>query len=167
MASHPWSKLERRLRDLPDPALKLRFRFTAYRQESIQTPWAGESACKFWITQGKQTLWAVPRDRHSGDSGEIDSCARRSPGWLVELAAEYLQLPRDQLIAWKPDWGGWGLPDLLKACDRRLGRRQWDALKLHLTEPAALRLLAMRAGETSLPRLPVAGRDTGQLHDPN
>ncbi|MFY2764621.1 hypothetical protein [Arenimonas sp. MALMAid1274] len=167
MASHPWSKLERRLRDLPDPSLKLRFRFTAYRQEAIQTPWEGDAACKFWITQGKDTIWAVPRDRHPGDDADIGYSARRSPGWLVELAAEYLQLPRDQLLNWTPDWSGWGLPDLLKACDRRIGKRQFPALKALVTEPAALRLLDLRSGKETGKRLPVSGRDAAQTDDPN
>lgn len=167
MAAHPWSKLERKLRDLPDPGLDLRFRFTAYRQESIETPWAGDAACKFWITQGKQTLWAVPRDRHSGDTREVDFTARRSPAWLVELAAEYLQVPRNQLIEWTPDWSGWGLPDLLKACDRRIGKRQWDTLRQQLTEPAALRLLALRGGTTGLARIPVAGRNASDTSNPD
>ena len=166
MPSHPWTKLERRLRDLPDPALKLRFRFTTYRQEAIETPFAGDPACKFWITQGKETIWAVPRNRHSGDSESIGYAARRSPGWLVELAAEYLSVARDQLIDWTPDWAGWGLPDILKACDRRIGKRQWPALKQRISEPAALRLLTLR-GDNLVSRLPVAGRDAEQTDDPN
>lgn len=163
----PWTKLERRLRDLPDPALDLRFRFTAYRYEVIQTPWAGELACKFWITQGKSTLWSVPRDRHVGDGGKgIDYFGRRSPGWLVEIAAAYLDLPRDALIDWTPDWPGWGLVDILKACDRRIGRRQWGRLRSVVAEPAALHLLDLRAGRQRPVRPPIAGRNTDELENP-
>lgn len=167
MAAHPWSRLERRLRDLPDPCLQLRFRFTAYRQESIATPWQGDAAGKFWITLGKDTIWAVPRDRHSGDTAWIGCEARRSPGWLVELAAEYLQLPRGGLQDWTPSWSGWGLPDILKACDRRIGRRQWPNLREQLTEPVALHLLDLRAGVVPTARPAVAGRDADQTADPD
>ena len=165
MSGQPWSKLERRLRDLPDPALRLRFRFTAYRQDAIATPWEGDAACKFWITQGKDTVWAVPRDRHSGDRADIGYAARRSPGWLVEMAADYLQQPRDRLLDWTPDWGGWGLPDILKACDRRIGRRQWAALREIIIEPVALHLIDLRAGVMTKPP-PLAGRDASQARDP-
>ena len=163
----PWSRLERRLRDLPDPALDLRFRFTAYRQAAIETPHFSESACKLWITQGKRTLWAVPRDRHSGDDKDIGGYARRSPGWLVELAAEYLQLPRSHLIDWQPEWSGWGLVDVLKASDRRLGRRQWPQLAKRLQEPVALHLLDLRAGRPTRARVAAGGRDAHAMHDPD
>lgn len=164
----PWSKLERRLRDLPDPALDLRFRFTAYRREVIETPHWSESACKFWITQGRRTLWAVPRDRHVGEvDGGADYYGRRSPGWLVEIAAEYLQLPRDQLIPWQPEWAGWGLVDILKACDRRIGRARWPMLQEQLQDPVALHVLGLRSGKRLPARLATGGRDIGTLHDPN
>jgi hypothetical protein len=159
----PWSKLERRLRELPDPTLDLRFRFTAYRYKVIETPHPSELTCKFWITRGRRTLWAVPRDRHVGDAnGDIGGYGRRSPGWLVELCVEYMQQPRTRLLAWRPGWDGWGLVDLLKACDRRIGRRQWSSLRQQLQEPVALWLLDQRSGRTSLaPR--TAGRDSDQL----
>ena len=164
----PWSKLERRLRDLPDPTLDLRFRFTAYRHEVIETPHWSEAACKLWITQGRRTIWAVPRDRHAGErDGDIGAYARRSPGWLVELAVEYLQLPRQRLIDWQPEWGGWGLVDILKASDRRIGRRQWARLRDTLSEPVALRLLQQRSGTLPATRLPLGGRDSNRLHDPD
>jgi hypothetical protein len=164
----PWSKLERRLRDLPDPQLDLRFRFTAYRYEVIETPHPSELACKFWITQGRRTIWAVPRDRDaSGTDGAIDGYGRRSPGWLVEIASEYLQLPRASLIDWRRDWDGWGLVDILKACDRRIGRRQWPILRRTLREPVALRLIDSREGKHLPRRVEIGGRDGMTLHDPN
>jgi hypothetical protein len=164
----PWSKLERRLRDVPDPALDLRFRFTAYRQDVIETPHWSEAACKFWITQGRRTLWVVPRDRHAGETdGDIGVYGRRSPGWLVELGVEYLKLPRTRLIDWQPEWAGWGLVDILKASDRRIGRRQWKRLRDRLNEPVALRLLDQRSGKPPSGRLPVGGRDSDRLHDPD
>lgn len=163
----PWSKLERRLRELPDPALDLRFRFTAYRYAVIETPHPSELTCKFWITHGRRTLWSVPRDRHPGkDDSDIGFYGRRSPGWLVELAAEYLQQPRSGLIGWQPEWEGWGLVDILKACDRRIGKRQWPLLRAMLREPVALHLLALRSGR-QIERFAVGGRDASALRDPD
>jgi hypothetical protein len=164
----PWSKLERRLRDLPDPGLGLRFRFTAYRYEVIETPHPSELACKFWITRSRRTIWAVPRDRNArGADGAIDGYGRRSPGWLVEIASDYLQLPRASLIEWHRDWDGWGLVDILKACDRRIGRRQWPALRSALQEPVALYLLDLRERKRPPRYVEVGGRDGMALHDPD
>lgn len=164
----PWSKLERRLRDLPDPILDLRFRFTAYRFAVIETPHPSELACKFWITQGRRTIWAVPRDRNSsGLDGGIDAYGRRSPGWLIEIASEYLQLPREQLMDWHRDWEGWGLTDILKACDRRIGRARWPQLRQCLQEPAAQYLLDLREGKRPARRVAIGGRDAMALGDPD
>lgn len=152
---------------MPDPALSLRFRFTAYRQAAVTTPHPSEAACKLWITQGRRTVWSVPRDRHSGDDGAIDAYARRSPGWLVELAADYLHPPRTRLLDWPPPWSGWGLVEILRASDRRIGRRQWPRLRAQLREPAAVYLLDLRAGRAT-PRPPaVGGRDACELHVPD
>jgi hypothetical protein len=163
----PWSKVERRLRDLPDPALDLRFRFTAYRYEVAETPHWSELSCKFWITQGRRTVWSVPRDSHPGNGNwNVTAYGRRSPGWLVELCVEYLQLSRMRLIDWQPQWAGWGLVDILKACDRRIGRRQWGRLHHTLREPIALRILDQRAGVPVSRHIAVGGRDASALHDP-
>ena len=165
----PWSKLERRQRDLPDPALDLRFRFTAYRREVIETPThCGELACKLWITLGKRTIWAVPRDRDTnGRDDAVHAYGRRSAGWLVEIAAEYLDLPRDSRLAWRREWEGWGLVDILKACDRTIGRRRWPMLRESLREPVASALLDMREHATPWPNLAPGGRDGMSLHDPD
>lgn len=164
----PWSKLERRLRDLPDPELDLRFRFTAYRYKVIETPHWSEVAGKFWITLGRRTIWAVPRDRDaSGRDGAIDFYGRRSASWLVEIAAEYLDLPRERRIEWHREWEGWGLVDILKACDRTIGRRRWPMLREGLREPVALALLDMRERTVPWPNLAMGGRDGMSLHDPD
>jgi hypothetical protein len=163
-----WSKLEVRLRRLADPALGFRVRFTRYRAEKMPYAHPYEESTRIWITLGKDTIWSVPRDMHSGsDTVGIDLYSRRGPEWLVELAAQYLDVPRDRLIEWTPDWMGWGLVDLLKASDRRIGRRQWARLRSVLTEPAALRVLDLRAGRVPATRLRVAGRDSGTMHNPD
>jgi len=41
------------------------------------------------------------------------------------LIAEYLNADRETAIALK---GEWGIADILRAVDRRIGRRQWDGL---------------------------------------
>ena len=165
----PWSKLERRLRDLPDPALDLRLRFTAYRRDVIETPHWSEVAGRFWITLGKRTIWAVPNDRRTDGCVEaIVFFGRRSAGWLVEIAAEYLDLPRARRFDWQRDWNGWGLVDILKACDRTIGRRRWDALRRTLREPAASTLLDLREGRLATwPRRLPGGRGGMTLHDPD
>ena len=65
----PWSKLERRLRDLPDPALDLRLRFTAYRRDVIETPHWSEVAGRFWITPVSYTHLDVYKRQPSTPSG--------------------------------------------------------------------------------------------------
>jgi len=55
-------------------------------------------------------------------------------------------VPRSELITWQPDWLAWGLVDLLKACDRRIGKRHWPQLRQTLTDPVALAILCQRGG---------------------
>ncbi|MGH8107742.1 MAG: hypothetical protein ACREO1_03355 [Arenimonas sp.] len=164
----PWSKVEKRIRDLSDPQLKLRFYFTSYRQEKIATPHWTESAGKLWVSLNGKTLWAIPKDRHSGDQGDIGMQARRSPGWLVEMMVEYMDVPRDDLLTWTPSWSTWGLIDILLASDRRIGRRQWPALETRLVEPAAKFILAIRKYPASeMDNHVLYGRTSDTLHDPD
>lgn len=41
------------------------------------------------------------------------------------MIAEYLNADRETAIALKDEWG---IADILRAVDRRIGRRQWDSL---------------------------------------
>lgn len=41
------------------------------------------------------------------------------------MIAEYLNADRETAIALKDEWG---IADILRAADRRIGRRQWDGL---------------------------------------
>lgn len=41
------------------------------------------------------------------------------------MIAEYLNADRETAIALKDEWG---IADILRAVDRRIGRRQWDVL---------------------------------------
>ena len=41
------------------------------------------------------------------------------------MIAEYLNADRETAIALKDEWG---IADILRAVDRRIGRRQWDGL---------------------------------------
>ncbi len=166
----PWSKFEKRLRDLPDPALDMRFRFWAHRHDVIETPHPGAVACKLCIATGRRKLWSVPRGRHSDkQDDDIGFLGRCSPGRPAELSDEYLPSPRPHLIRGQANGSDRGLVDLLKACHRRLGRRPWPPLRQRLQEPSALRLLDRRAGHATpaTPRLGPVGRDSTRLRDPN
>jgi hypothetical protein len=164
----PWSKVERRIRDFSDPQLKLRFHFTSYRQEEIPTAHWSQPAGKLWVNLDGKTLWAVPKDRHSGDAGDTGVYARNSPGWLVEALVEYMDIPKDDLLTWQPSWSTWGLIDILLASDRRIGRRQWPTVEARLIEPAAKYILELRKNPSTTPlNFALHGRASNTLYDPD
>ncbi len=108
---------------------------------------------RYWITLGKEIIWDYPKqfvslgylDRHllerpypfrwpyATDISEI-SC----------LIREYLDTPRSQILSKPFAHDIWGIVNILRATDRRVGSRQWEALKQSASSEAVNKILAIR-----------------------
>ena len=107
-----WSKLRSLIQDLFDPALKLDIHCTAMRGE-------GGSVGKYWMVLDGETIWEAPRNAGGqAKSGAFNDAA----SMITELLREYLDVPRDELLTREFSGDRWGIIDLLRSSDRRIGK---------------------------------------------
>lgn len=110
----PWSKLQKQLYLVVDPALDFQIQCRIVRLTSQR---GSTDLPRYWITLSGETIWDYP-----GDFALADGTTRRADRSFVRG----------------------GLANILRAADRRIGRRQWPALKRKTHNKGALRVLAAR-----------------------
>lgn len=151
----PWSKLQRAVYLIVAPGLPLQIHCRVY---PMNAQWGTTGIPRYWMTLGKEIIWDYPKqfvsqgylDRHlpnrwpyATDISEI-SC----------LIREYLDTPRSRILTEPFTHDLWGVVDILRAADRRVGRRQWDALKQHAGSDAVTKIIACRKSEQAMVPIP-------------
>lgn len=130
-----WSKLQKLVYDIWVDDLVLQIHASAY-------PLSGSASVgRYWITMGKTIIWDVPRDfpeeRAKGTYNPVAS-------EISEVIKEYLDTPRDALLSRTFNRDRWGLTDLFRAADRRLGRKSLEKLRGSTLAPPARTVLEKR-----------------------
>ncbi len=110
-----WSSLKKLLQDLLDPALDIEIHCTAYRGED------GNNIGRYWINLDGDMVWEVPK--------QISKQLRAGTGNTVaskitQILRDYLDTPKDQILIREFPSDIWGITDILKASDRRVGKRR-------------------------------------------
>lgn len=141
----PWSKLQRAVYLIVAPGLPLQIQCRVY---PMHAQWGTTGIPRYWITLGKEIIWDYPKqfvsrgylDRHlpynwpyATDISDI-SC----------LIREYLDTPRNQLLSKPFEHDLWGIVDILRAADRRIGSRQWKALEQRASNEVVSKIIAKR-----------------------
>lgn len=135
----PWSKLQRAVYLIAAPSLKFQIQCRAY---PMLSQWGGTNIPRYWVTLDKEILWDYPKQfvgrlpdtwPYKTDASEI-SC----------LIREYLDTPRSQLLSRPFAHDLWGIINILRAVDRRIGSRQWAALEQRANSDAVSQILARR-----------------------
>ena len=147
---HPWSKLQKRLYLLVDPRIRFQIHCSRVRMQSRR---GSTDLPRYWITLDNETIWDYPGDFVvAGGTRRLDD--KFVPGYpyntdvplISELIRDYIDTPAEELLTRHFDGDHWGLANILRAADRRIGRRQWRDLKKKTHNQAALKVLAARAG---------------------
>lgn len=152
----PWSKLQRAVYLVVAPDLPLQIQCRIYPMDAVY----GESGIpRYWITLGKEIIWDYPKqfvslghlDRHlpipwlyANDISEI-SC----------LIREYLDTPRSELLSKPFENDLWGIVNILRAADRRVGSRQWELLEQQAGSEAVSKIIAKRKSHQAAPMAPL------------
>jgi hypothetical protein len=134
-----WSRLQQLIEELWEPELDLRINCTAMRRSN------GPNIGRYWVSAHGRTIWQAPVDMEA---------AMAFPGedpWapmITALLRSHIDRPKEELLS--PIEGltplEEGLLEILRAADRRLGkRRALEARNLFKT-PAAREILAERFG---------------------
>lgn len=144
----PWSKLQREISKLIDPAIRFQIHCAAYRMDSQR---GSANLPRYWITLGRAIIWDYPRDfieRPRPDRKPAASYpyATDVPD-ISALIREYIDTPKDVLLNKRFTLDYWGLADILRAADRRLGRRSLEALRSKTTNEAARQVIDRRLAD--------------------
>lgn len=119
-----WSKLQKKIDDLVDPALDFQIHCVKYR-----VPGHGgmQEFPRYFVTLDGKTIFDWPKDYPLGDSNceKLDiSClffGRASD--ISDAISKYLNAPEKARMTITDPWG---IVDIIRAADRRIGRRRWD-----------------------------------------
>jgi hypothetical protein len=111
------------------------------------------------ITLGKEILWDYPRDfinkptedtRDLLENGDVYGFLMRDiypHGWesptVSDVMHEYIDTPKEELLTKSFENDKWRLTDILRAADRRIGKRRLGELKL-LNNPAVDKIVKAR-----------------------
>ena len=136
-----WSKLQKKIDDLVDPALNFQIHCVKYR-----VPGHGgmQEFPRYFVTLDGKTSFDCPKDYPLGDSncGKLDiSClffGRASD--ISDAISKYLNAPEEVRMTITDPWG---IVDIIRAADRRIGRRRWDQV-FALSNFAGRRVLLAR-----------------------
>jgi hypothetical protein len=130
-----WSQLQSLIYNVWCDDLRLQIHCTAY-------PLPGScDVGRCWITLGKEIIWDVPKDfpeeRKRGTYSPVAS-------EITELIHLYLDTARNELMKQVFPEDHWGLVDIFRAADRRLGAKSLEELAQRNLTPPARKVLEER-----------------------
>ena len=109
---------------------------------------------RYWITLGKETIWDYPKDfvknyTQDGTKNYIDRIIHTYPycsdvPYISELLREYIETPKDTIFEKHFEKDKWGLINILKAADNRIGKRRLEKLKSKTHNIAAIKIIEER-----------------------
>jgi hypothetical protein len=144
----PWSKLQRDLYNIIYGKLKFQIHCVAYRMDS---QCGSTNLPRYWITLGDETIWDYPKDfvKDGGTKNYADRIAREYPynsdvPDISDLLREYIETPTEIIYGKHFENDKWGLINILKAADRRIGKRRLNELKSKTHNAAANKIIEER-----------------------
>ena len=145
-----WSKLAKRLYELVDESIDFKLHCTVYR---MQSRCGSTDLPRYFITLAGEIIFDYPKD-FVLKSGGVKSLAGGALAKIYpygndisdigELIREYIDTPKDELFAKHFDEGGWGLANILKAADKRIGKRRLQILAKNKKNQAMQKVIAAR-----------------------
>lgn len=130
-----WSKLQKEIYDLLDDSLNIQIHCSIYRMKS---QYGGTDLPRYWITLDKDIIFDYPKQflnervsvRHCKNPESISQTVKMRYPYVTdvsdisEIIREYIDTPVSALPECGYEYDIWGLTDILKAADRRLGKKK-------------------------------------------
>ena len=125
-----WSKLQKEFYLLRAEGLDFQLQCRKYRMDSQM----GSTDCpRYWITLGKEIIWDYPRDfvgaNHPGRADIKWYPYGNDIPDISNLIREYIDTPKDEILSKEFTNDHWGLINILRAADKRIGIRRLPDLK--------------------------------------
>ena len=157
-----WSKLGRDIRALFDPNLPLQIHCVAYALNSKEAR-GSTRLPRYWITLGKEIIFDFPKqfletvieepsDRMKKRLGEEAGMLKhlypfyqdRGVSDISDFLREYIERPKEALTEpFENDY--WGLSEILRAADRRVGKRKLR--EMNPENPGARKIIFLRLNQ--------------------
>jgi len=154
MKLKPWSKLQKQVYNLISEQVDIQLHCSAYPMRSM---WHGSTDLpRYWVTLGRQIIWDYPKDFIAKNVSRPEKQKYPYPydndaSKISQLLREYVDTPKKELFSKTFDNDKWGLADILRAADRRVGKRQLAELQNATENEAALKIIAVRLTQKHSP----------------
>ena len=148
MEKRPWSKLQRELYKLISNDINFQIHCAAYPMDSR---YGSTDLPRYWITLDKEIIWDYPKQFVTKD-GTVKNLSGFEAGYphrtdvsdISELIREYIDTPKDEILKKVFEKDYWGLINILRAADRRIGKRRLNELKKKTRNIAANKVIEAR-----------------------
>jgi len=142
-----WSKLQSAFYRIVSPDIRLQLQCRVVRMNSAN---GSSDLPRYWITLDKETIWDYP-----GQFAIPGGGTRRADGTkrmyypadmtaISDLIRECIDTPVPRLLTKQFVNDHWGLINILRAADRRIGQRQLPLLRRKIHNIAALKVIDAR-----------------------
>ena len=145
-----WSKLQKQLYELLDESIDFKLHCAVYRMQSRR---GSTDLPRYFITLAGEIIFDYPKD-FVLKSGGVKSLAGGALTKIYpygndisdigELIREYIDTPKDELFKKHFDADEWGLANILKAADKRIGKRRLQILAKNRKNQAMQKAIAAR-----------------------
>jgi hypothetical protein len=150
-----WSKLQRELYRLISDDINFQIHCVAYPMDS---QYGSTDLPRYWITLNKEIIWDYPKQFVIKDetipwnmspvknlSGFVAMYPYTNDiSRISKLIREYIDTPKEELLSRIFENDYWGLINILRAADRRIGERRLNELKKKTHNIAANKVIAAR-----------------------
>lgn len=141
--SKRWSKLQSRLYNLMEPSVKFQIHCCLYEMNS-NDGWHGNKLPRYFITIGKEVIWDYPKQFDTTEKYGVTSYPWDTDiSDISNLIEAYIQRPFSELMN-KFEDDKWGITEILRVCDRRIGKRRLIELKDTVTDTRLLEIIGRR-----------------------
>jgi len=146
--SKPWSKIHRELKKLISDDIDFQIHCVAY---PMRSQYGSTDLPRYWITLGKEIIWDYPKQFMTQDGGTKNLSGFQA--WypyttdipdISDLIREYIDTPKGEILSKVFHNDYWGLINILRAADRRVGRRRLTVLKKKTHNIAANKVIDAR-----------------------
>ena len=161
-----WSKLQKQLYELVDESIDFKLHCTVYRMQSRR---GSTDLPRYFITLAGEIIFDYPKDFALKD-GRIKSLAQGGTlakfypydsgiSGIGEFIREYIDTPKDELFKKHFDADEWGLANILKAADKRIGKRRLQILAKNKKNQAMQKVVQARLNSTADSKTPEFKRE--------
>ena len=142
--SKRWSKLQRDVAALWVDGLDLQLHCSAYRMNSQR---GSTDIPRYWFTLNGEIIWDYPKDfskAHPGREPMGNYPYLTDVSAISTLIRTYIDTPKEEVMSTLFTEDQWGLINILRAADKRIGSRRLPELKSKTGNIAARKIIAAR-----------------------